>query len=45
MVILHHVSKSHSNSSIRSLLKMRFVNIKLRRNLDQYFVASEHLRK
>ena len=48
MITLHNVSKCSTDRSIRSLLKMQFVNIKhiiIRRNLVQYFVFHEHSRK
>ena len=41
MFTLHNMSTSHTNGSVRSLLKMHFVDIKhikIRWYLDQYFI-------
>ena len=44
MLTLHNVSQSHTNGSIRSLLKIHFVNIKLIkiRKLLDHNVKSVH---
>ena len=45
MSMLHNVAKSHTNQSIRNLLKVHFVNIKhikIRWYFDQCFVSPEY---
>ena len=44
-ITLHSVSKLHTNRIIRSLLKSHVVktkHIKIRRDIDELFVSSEH---
>ena len=48
VVILHNVSQSYTDRSIRSLLKKLFVNtkhIQRTRYFDQYFVSPKHSTK
>ena len=47
-MILRNVLKPHTNRIIRSLLKTHFVktkHIKMRRDIDEFFVSPEHLEK
>ena len=48
MITLHNVSNFYTNRSSRSVLKMKFVNIKyinMRRYLDPFLGYTEYLKK